>query len=135
MQQGKVLLLALAMALILMLGWQLGLHGQSPATEKSKEASPNRLDFEIISSFDGKYLGDTPGHMGRVGALGNRRPHLALGDKIYRGEEPIGLITSLEWNRTNSSLDVEFDPLPNTRISVGDPVWVAIESPQQRNQR
>jgi hypothetical protein len=115
-----------AIALTITSGWQLLSSGQQPATDKAKTADSNRLEFEVVQSFDAKYEGDSPGHIGRAGGLQNRRPHAALGDSIYRGDAKVGTVTSLTWNRTNGSLDIEFDPAENTRISVGDEVWMLL---------
>lgn len=93
---------------------------------EAQEETPLRLSFEVIESFDAKYLGDTPGHVGRVGGLGMRRPKVALGDPVYRGEEIVGTVTGLLWNRSNGSLDIEFDPAPLKTIVLGDTVWVAL---------
>ena len=112
--------------LILLSGWQLS--GQQPAAEKAKsKADSNRLEFEVVQSFDAKYEGDTPGHVGRAGGLQSRKLKAALGDTIYRGEHKVGTVTGLTWNRTNGSLDIEFDPAEDTRISVGDEVWMLLD--------
>lgn len=83
-----------------------------------------RFNFEVIESFDAKYLGDTPGHIGRAGGLEKLRPAMALGDAVYRGDEKIGIISSIVWQRVQGSLTIEFDPEPLHRIAVGDKVWV-----------
>jgi len=116
-----------AIGLAIMSGWQLISNGQQLATEKAKTADSNRLEFEVVQSFDAKYEGDSPGHLGRAGGLQNRRPHAALGDSIYRGDTKVGTVTGLTWNRTNGSLDIEFDPADNARISVGDDVWMLLD--------
>jgi hypothetical protein len=107
---------------------QVWLNGQPPAAGKTKATDPNRLQFEVVQSFDGKYLGDTPGHMGRVGGLTGRKPQVALGDPIFRGEERVGVVTGLEWNRVNGSLDIEFDPVDHARVCVGDEVWMSLDA-------
>jgi hypothetical protein len=118
----------IAICLAIFTGWQLIGSAQQPATEKGKTtADSNRLAFEVVHSFDAKYEGDTPGHMGRAGGLQNRRLRAALGDSIYRGDQSVGTVTGLTWNRTNGSLDIEFDPAENTRISVGDEVWMLLD--------
>jgi hypothetical protein len=118
-----------AMAAAVVVGWQVWSIGQQPGAEKGKDAGAgNRLEFEVVHSFDGKYLGDTPGHMGRVGGLASRKPRIALGDKVYRGDELVGLVTSLDWNRTNTSLDIEFDPVDHARVCVGDTAWVVLDN-------
>jgi hypothetical protein len=118
-----------AISCAIVAGWQVWSSGQQPATGKGKAAAdPNRLEFEVVHSFDAKYEGDTPGHMGRAGGLEHRRPRVALGDPIYRGDEKVGSVTGLTWNRTNGSLDIEFDPADDTRICVGDAVWVMLDS-------
>jgi hypothetical protein len=118
-----------ALGLMIAIGWQLLSSGQQPAADKAKDTG-NRLEFEIVNSFDGKYLGDTPGHMGRAGGLSMRRPRIALGDPVYRGDERVGLVTHLDWNRVNGSLDVEFDPVDHARVCVGDAVWLVLDSPR-----
>jgi hypothetical protein len=80
-----------------------------------------------VQSFDAKYEGDTPGHVGRAGGLQNRRLRAALGDSIYRGDQKVGTVTGLTWNRTNGSLDIEFDPAADIRVSVGDEVWMLLD--------
>lgn len=90
-------------------------------------ASPvanGRFKFEVIESFDAKYQGDSPGHIGKHGELGDFRPQAALGDPVFRGEEKIGTVTNLVWSRGHGSLEVEFDPEPKVRIAVGDVVWL-----------
>jgi len=117
-----------AIGLAIIAGWQLWSSGQPPAAGKGKEAAAaNRLEFEVVQSFDAKYLGDTPGHMGRAGAIEGRRPRIALQDPIYRGDEKVGIVTGLQWNRTNSSLDIEFDPVDHARVCVGDAVWMSLD--------
>src|SRR5436190_21667450 len=125
MQRVSKWLGGIAVGLAIVGGWQVWSSGQQPAAEKGKEAAASsRLDFDVVHSFDGKYLGDTPGHTGRIGGLTTRRPRVALGDRVYRGEEQIGIVTGLDWNRTNNSLDIEFDPVDHARVCVGDAAWV-----------
>jgi hypothetical protein len=113
--------------LTIVLSWQLWSSGQQPATGKGAEGGANRLEFEVVESFDAKYLGDTPGHMGRAGRLEGRKLRVALGDAIHRGDERVGIVTGLKWNRTNGSLDIEFDPVDHARVCVGDVVWMALD--------
>jgi hypothetical protein len=118
----------IALGLAILTGWQLMSSAQQPATEKrNATADSNRLQFEVVQSFDAKYEGDTPGHVGRAGGLQNRRLRAALGDSIYRGDQKVGTVTGLTWNRTNGSLDIEFDPVAETRVSVGDEVWMLLD--------
>lgn len=83
--------------------------------------------FEVVESFNEKYEGDTPGHIGRGGGI-TLHPHVALGDPVYHrtgdGNRAIGVITGVVWDRLKSSLTVEFRPKENHRIAVGDEVWV-----------
>lgn len=84
--------------------------------------------FEVIESHDAEYLGDTPAHAGKDGGL-TVRPHVSLGDPVYRGDTAgsrtlVGRITRVEWSRVSGSLEVEFDPEPFQRIAVGDEVWI-----------
>lgn len=83
--------------------------------------------FEVIESFNAKYEGDTPGHIGRHGGI-TLHPHVALGDPVYHriGEEDkaIGVVTGATWDRLRGSLSVEFRPRNDHRIAVGDEVWV-----------
>ncbi len=125
MQRAR-LFVGVALGLMIAIGWQLLSSGQQPA-DKSKDTG-NRLEFEVVHSFDSKYLGDTPGHMGRAGGLTMRRPRVALGDNVYRGDERVGLVTHLDWNRVNGSLDVEFDPVDHARVCVGDTVWLVLDN-------
>src|SRR4051794_8716201 len=86
--------------------WQLARSADQPSPK------PTRFTFQVVESFDAKYLGDTPGHIGRGGGLGEGRPGVALGDPVYRGSVKIGKISGLIWNRSKGSLEVEFDPEP-----------------------
>ncbi|MFM7034785.1 MAG: hypothetical protein ACKOYJ_06280 [Planctomycetia bacterium] len=84
--------------------------------------------FEVIESNDAVYLGDTPAHFGRNGGL-TVRPHVSLGDPVYRGTSAenrtlVGRITRVAWSRVSGSLEVEFDPEPLQRVAVGDQVWI-----------
>ena len=120
-------LLVLGLAVIAF-GWRSITSGQQPAANPARApADPNRFEFEVVQSFDAKYEGDTPGHIGRSGGLADRRPHVALGDPVFRGQQKIGVITGLGWSRTHGSLEVEFDPVDQMRISVGDQVWLALQ--------
>ena len=111
--------------------WQLARSADPPTSQ------PGRFAFQVVESFDAKYLGDTPGHIGRGGGLGEGKPDVALGDTIYRGDEKIGTVSSLTWDRSKGSLEVEFDPVPMRvdaggrnigplRIAVGDEVWMPL---------
>ena len=110
------------------LGWRSLSNGQQPEAKSPRAlADPNKFEFEVVQSFDAKYEGDTPGHMGKSGGLGNRRPQVALGDAVYRGQQKVGVITGLGWSRSYGSLEVEFDPVGDVRICVGDVVWLALD--------
>ena len=115
-------------ALLFVMGWQAWMMGQQTPREKGRGlvANSSRFEFEVIQSFNAKYEGDTPGHVGRSGGLAERRPGAALGDAVFRGEEKVGVVTGLTWNRAQGSLEVEFDPVTQARISVGDAVWLAL---------
>ncbi len=104
---------------------------QQPAggNDPSPAVTGSRFEFEVIESIDANYLGDTPGHHGRNGGLGNRRPVIALGDPVFRGTEKVGMLTQITWDRTRGSLDLEFDPAPLVRVNVGDVVWVDLDGP------
>ena len=110
--------------------WQLNSRAQQPGP------LPGRFEFQVVASFDAKYPGDTPGHIGR-GSLHGIKPDVALGDPVFRSDVRIGQITGLTWDRSKENLEVEFDPTPNeeapqgrplrpTRISVGTDVWLAL---------
>lgn len=90
-----------------------------------------RFEFLVVESFDARYQGDTPGHMGR-GASGLVAPRLALGDPVQRGGTRVGTVTHLEWNEARQSLEVEFSPEPNLRIGIGEPVWIAVPADAPR---
>ena len=101
------------------LAWDWSTPAQGPA------ASPGRFEFLVVESIDAKYLGDTPGHIGRA-SLGRNSPRVALGDPVFRETTRVGKVTHLTWNEARESLDVEFDPEPGHRVAIGDPVWVAL---------
>ena len=121
-------LLVAVVAMFGMLAWQTWSMGQQPQPKGAGANEANRLEFEVVESFDAKYPGDTPGHKGRAGGLQIRRPHVALGDPIYRGDQRVGSVTGLTWNRTNGSLDIEFDPHHEVRVCVGDAVWMELDA-------
>ncbi len=112
-----------AASLVVAAGFQCWSGAQQPSSKVRGQVGP-RLTFEVVQSFDARYAGDTPGHMGRAGGVENRQIKVALSDPVYRGDEQIGKVTELVWNRTNGSLDVEFDPLGDVRVNVGDEVWM-----------
>jgi hypothetical protein len=114
-----ILLICLALTQISSSGQQANDPPDSPVAKPG-----TRFNFEVIESFDAKYLGDTPGHMGRAGGLEKIRPSIALGDYVHRGDDKIGVITTIEWQRVQGSLTIEFDPLPLQRVTVGDKVWI-----------
>ena len=84
-----------------------------------------RFEFLVVESFDARYYLDTPGHLGRA-ASGRVVPRIALNDPVMRGPTKVGRVTHLIWNEARESLEVEFDPLPNVRVAVGDAVWIAV---------
>lgn len=95
------------------------------------QADASRFEFVVIESYDAKYLGDRPGHMGRGGGLGRTVPNVALGDRVYnKDREVVGSITHVEWDRTKESLEVEFDPAPLARVAVGQTVWISLRGPE-----
>ncbi len=102
-----------------------------PLTAAPEPAGPkvtaSRFEFEVIESYDAKYLGDTPAHHGRNGGLGTARPKVFLDDPVYRGETVVGHVTAVVWDRVNGGLNIEFDPAPMHRISVGDVVWIRLD--------
>lgn len=108
--------------------------GAVPKVDQVKTAptADGKFEFEVIESFDSKYAGDTPGHIGKHGELGDIRPSAALGDPVYRGEQKIGTITNLLWSRGHGSLEIEFDPEPNIRIAVGDVCWLKMGAPESK---
>ena len=128
------LLFVVGAILIPALGWQVWLVGQQPVPNAvpapsgaKAAAAANRFEFEVIQSYDARYDGDTPGHMGRSGGLENRKLHVALGDPVFGGEQQIGKVTGLGWSRAHGSLEVEFDPVVGARVCVGDVVWLALD--------
>lgn len=122
---GFILVLSLLLAFIAVGDAFLAdVPAESPIT-----AAEDRFDFDVVRSFDAKYQGDTPGHIGRHGGLGDRHPLIALGDPVFRGDEQVGVVTELAWSRPQGALDIEFDPLPKVRVCVGDLVWVKLGKP------
>jgi len=127
MAHSRLFWIAMAGVLLLIVG-PLWLSGQQPTpTTAPPGAAGNRFEFEVIQSYDARYQGDTPGHMGRSGGLENRKLHVALGDPVFRGDQQIGKVTGLGWSRAHGSLEVEFDPLPGARICVGEQFWIALD--------
>lgn len=108
---------------VLAIAWRGSIGAQEPATPPPPPGDRSRFTFEIVESFDAQYLGDTPGHKGR-GSLGRRDPDIALNDSVYHGDVKIGRVTQLIWNRAKESLELEFDPEPLERITVGMEAWV-----------
>lgn len=124
----------LAFALIVV--WQVATRAQPEEPKPFQWAKPGtRFNFEVIESFDAKYLGDTQGHMGRAGGLADIRPHVSLGDAVYRDDTKVGMVTSILWSRVQGSMTIEFDPAPLTRVSVGDRVWLDLNpvAPREGN--
>jgi hypothetical protein len=102
------------------LAWDWASPAQGPA------ANAGRFEFLVVESFDAKYQGDTPGHIGRA-SLGRNSPKVALDDPVFRDTTRVGKVTRLIWNEARESLDVEFDPENGQRIAIGDAVWVALK--------
>lgn len=113
---------------VLMCALGSALRGQTAASNGSTPEA--RITFDVVQSYDAKYAGDTPGHLGRAGGLDRVRLNVALQDAVYRGETKVGVVTGLSWNRTNSSIDIEFDPVGDVRVAVGDEVWMAADGRQ-----
>lgn len=114
------------------LALSIGLHLLASSAQSKDEdrqgfklAEPGtRFEIEITESFDAKYLGDQPGHTGHGGGMGSTRPHVSLGDPVYRGDEVIGKVTLILWSHVKGSLTIEFDPEPLTRVAVGEIISV-----------
>lgn len=102
----------------------LSVAARDPSQPPPKATGVRRVEFEVVESFDARYSGDTPGHIGRQGELKDARPLIALGDPVYRDEVPVGYVTRLEWSRVHGSLEVEFAPLEKTRIRIGEVIWL-----------
>jgi hypothetical protein len=117
------------LSLLALAAWQLApTLGQPPETAKM------RFDFAVVESFDAKYLGDSPGHLGR-GRIGEGQPDVALGDPVYRGDRLIGKVTGVAWDRSKENMEIEFDPEPFeldhhgrpaalNRVAVGERLWI-----------
>ena len=85
--------------------------------------------FRVVESFDARYLGDTPGHLGREGGLGEDKPDVSLGAPVYCGDEKVGEVTRLAWDRFKESRGVEFVPKPYRVDSSGrmlEPLRIAV---------
>ncbi len=122
--------IALCVGMALACGGQFWLWGQQPDKAQGAAAS-NRCELEVMQSYDAKYQGDMPGHMGRAGGLENRKLQVALGDPVFRGEQQVGKVTFLGWSRPHGSLEVEFAPQAGVRVCVGDVVWLALDGKPQ----
>lgn len=119
---GMVIMLVMLAAFA---SWQWTLPAQSTALKPDKPAKPGtHFEMNVVESFDAKYEGDTPGHIGRAGGLNDIQPNVALGDGVFYGEERIGTITNIAWSRGQGSLTIEFDPAPGKRVAVGDHFWI-----------
>lgn len=111
-----------------------GMATDSEPPQEPVMAAPQhgtRFQFEVVESFDARYAGDTPGHVGRGGGLVGR-PHVAIGDAVYHvahdSPQPIGVVTGATWDRLRGSLTVEFRPTRDSRIAVGDEVWLKMST-------
>ena len=109
---------------VIVVSWGLPEWAVSQVSEPLFEG--DRFTFDVIESFDARYDGDTPGHMGLNGGLGEVRPLVAIGDPVYRGECQVGVVTALKWGRAHGSLEVEFDAAPKVHVSVGEVVWLRL---------
>lgn len=119
-----------AIAIAAALTGLLTLRSDAQVPQAEHPSPPGVFAFVVVESFDAKYEGDTPGHLGRHGGLGDQVPRLALGDPVYRGEGDaaavVGRVTNLKWSRGQGSLDIEFDPTDKSRIEIGDNVWLKL---------
>lgn len=121
---------ALVMLVFLIAGvshWRSRVEAQ-PGPAVPPAAAGGKFEFSVVESYDARYLGDTPGHTGRHGELGELRPGVALGDPVFRGETKVGTVSGLRWSSAHGSLEIEFDPEPRARIAVGEVVWVRLGS-------
>lgn len=127
-RRSKIMAVVLATSTTLA-GWAawatFGPTSRLARADPGRQAVPVRFEFLVVESFDARYFQDTPGHLGRA-ASGRVVPRIALNDPVMRGTTKVGRITHLIWNEARESLEVEFDPQPDARIAVGDPVWVAV---------
>jgi hypothetical protein len=111
---------------------------QLAAPPQQRGASARRFDFQVVESFDARYLGDTPGHIGRGGGLGTTAPKIALGDPVFHGDERVGIVSGLKWDRVKEGLEVEIAPeeirvdpagkvLGRLRITIGQELWIPLD--------
>jgi len=110
-----------------------GMHGSADdfydATAPQRQHAQHGTHYwvEVVESFNAKYEGDSPGHIGRGGGI-ELHPHVALGDPVYhrigKEDEAIGVIAGVTWDRLKGSLTFEFHPKKEHRIAVGDLVWI-----------
>lgn len=121
------LLLGVATAVLVPLMADDPVVPRPPST--AQVTSGHQFRFEVVESFDARYAGDTPGHIGRGGGISGH-PHVALGDEVYRvgpgSDRAIGVVTGVKWDRLKESLTVEFHPRGDDRIAVGDEVWLDV---------
>ena len=112
----------------------------APVQEPPKQQPPQsrtKFIFQVSQSFDAKYFGDLPGHIGK-GAFHGGEPDVAMGDPVYRDNVRIGVVTGLKWDWTRAALEVEFDPEPfeidmdgkplprRVRVTCGQDVWIPL---------
>ncbi len=124
--------LAVSLVAVSLVACQIAISAQHPAPPPARR----RFEFQVTQSFNARYLGDTPGHVGK-GTLQGARPDVSLGDPVFRGTVRIGTVTGLTWDRSKENLEVEFDPEPFevdpqgrptrlVRISVGQDAWIPL---------
>lgn len=118
---------ALAVATACLIFAVLPTHALPTAPSEDQMLAQGKFQFTVVESFDGKYLGDTPGHLGRGGKLEGRRPNVAIGDRVFREQQTVGRVTRAEWDRARGSLDIEFGPDPLVRVATGDVVWIWLD--------
>ncbi len=92
------------------LAWQWS--GAAQPAPAPVPVNRTRFEFLVVESYDAQYLGDSPGHVGRSGGLGQEAPDIALDDPVYHDNTRVGKVTRLVWNEAKQSLQVEFDPEP-----------------------
>ncbi len=100
------------------------LHGVGSA--QGPLVAADRVRFVVVESFDARHSGDLPGHIGRVGGLGQRAPNIALADDVFQEAGPVGKVTRIIWDRAKESLEIEFSPSATARVSIGAEVWLTI---------
>lgn len=108
------------------------LWSPKPPAPAPQAAELTRLEFDVVEASNDKYRGSTAALSEPDLARWTTSPGIAPGDPVFRGDRKVGTVISVILSRQQGNLTVELVPELQTRVAVGDAVWVNLNPATER---